>query len=132
MPALLSRLKRIGFDEAFLRQVVLPDWWEDSLAEDATSRAQIELRVAQRLSLPLIDVADPRKPLLLPPATEVRLKRAKAGTERADVTPGIIAARNAVALALPHLRDVPALPANLTASELRHWILARNRTVDMV
>jgi Zn-dependent peptidase ImmA (M78 family) len=131
MPTLFSRLKRIGYDEAFLRTVVLPDWWEDSLAEDATSRVQIELRVAQRLSLPLSHVADPSRPLHLPTATSVRLKRAKAGTERSDVTPGIIAARNAVSLVLPHLRNVPPLPANLTAAELRRRILATNRAVDL-
>jgi hypothetical protein len=131
MPALFRRLTNIGYDEAFVRRVVLPDWWDDSLADDPTSRVQIELRVAQRLSLPLADVADPRKPLQLVKATDVRLKRAKAGTDRADVAPGLIAARNAVALVLPHLRNVPPLPANLTVGDLRRWILARNKTVDL-
>lgn len=131
MPTLFSRLKRIGYDEAFVRRVVLPDWWDDSLASDPTSRVQIELRVAQRLSLPLVDVADPNKALHLPEANTVRLKRAKAGTERADIAPGLIAARNAVALLLPHLRGVPPLPANLTPAGLRKWALAKCGTVDL-
>jgi hypothetical protein len=131
MPSLLRRLKSIGYDEVFLRRVVLPDWWDDSLADEPTSRVQVELRVAQRLSLPLADVADPRKPLQLPSAADVCLKRAKAGTTRADVAPGLIAARNAVALVLPHLRNVAPLPANLTVGDLRRWILARGATVDL-
>ena len=131
MPTLYRRLKQIGYDKDFVRRVVLPDWWDDALAEDPTSRVQIELRVAQRLSLPLTDVADPRKPLQLPDVTSVRLKRAKAGTSRADIAPGLIAARNAVGLVVPHLQGVPPLPANLTVGELRKWILARNATVDL-
>lgn len=114
-----------------MRQVVLPDWWDDVLADDPTSRVQIELRVAQRFSLPLADVANPAKPLQLAPAADIRLKRAKAGTWRADVLPGLIAARNAVSLLLPQLRDVPPLPANLTAADLRRWILARQRAIEL-
>lgn len=100
MPTLFRRLKKIGYDEEFLRRVVLPDWWDDALADDPTSRVQIELRVAQRLSLPLADVANPEKPRQLARATDIRLKRAKAGMERADVLPGLIAARG-----VSHLRD---------------------------
>lgn len=131
MPSLLRRLKSIGYDEAFVRRVVLPDWWDDALADDPTSRVQIEMRVAQRLSLPLADVTDPHKALHLPKAAAICLKRAKAGTERANILPGLIAARNAVRLVLPHLRDVPPLPANLTVSDLRRWILERRATVDL-
>lgn len=131
MPTLIRRLKTIGYDEAFLRRVVLPDWWEDSLAADPTSRVQIELRVAQRLSLPLADVSDPQRPLRLPDTRCVRLKRARAGAVQDEIAPGLIAARNAVALLLPHLRDVPPLPANLTPAALRRWILTRRGIVDL-
>jgi hypothetical protein len=131
MPTLYRRLKQIGYDQAFVRRVVLPDWWDDSLAEDPTSRLQAELRVAQRLSLPLADVTNPNKAFQIPDVATIRLKRAKAGTDRADIAPGLIAARNAVALVLPHLQGVPPLPANLTVAALRKWILARNATVDL-
>lgn len=130
MPTLIRRLKSVGYDEAFLRRVVLPDWWDDSLGADPTSRAQIELRVAQRLSLPLVDVADPRKPLQLPDTRCVRLKRAKVGTGQDEIAPGLIAARNAVALVLPHLQDVPPLPANLTPAALRRWVVTGQGIVD--
>ncbi len=121
MPSLYRRLKQIGYDQDFLRRVVLPDWWDDSLAEDPTSRLQAELRVSQRLSLPLADVTNPNKAFQIPDVAAIRLKRAKVGTERADIAPGLIAARNAVALVLPHLQGVPPLPANLTVADLRKW-----------
>lgn len=131
MPDLLRRLKRAGYDEEFLRRVVLPDWWEDSLAEDPGTRWQIELRIAQRLSLSVADLADPRKPLNISNTHGIRLKRAKTGTGREEVAPGMVAARNAVSLLLPHLQGVPPLPAKLTAAGFRRWILARRRLVDL-
>jgi hypothetical protein len=131
MPALFRRLKTVGYDEAFLRRVVLPDWWDDSLAANPVNRAQVELHVAQRLGLPLADLTTSSRPLELPGTKNIRLKRAKAGADRADVAPGMIVARNLAALVLPHLRDVPPLPANLTAATFRQSILARHRTVDL-
>lgn len=131
MTTLFRRLKTIGYDKEFLRHVVLPDWWEDSMADNPVSRAQIELRLAQRLSVPLADLADPSCELKVPCTDHIRLKRAKRDADRADVAPGMIVARNSVALVLPHLRDVPPLPANLTASAFRKWILARYKTVDL-
>lgn len=131
MTTLFRRLKAIGYDKEFLRRVVLPDWWEDSMATNPVSRAQIELRLAQRLSVPLADLADPGCDLELPCTDHIRLMRAKRDTHRTDVAPGMIVARNLVALVLPHLRNVPALPANLTADAFRKWILARHKTVDL-
>src|SRR5687767_10289506 len=131
MTTLFRRLKSIGYDQDFLRRVVLPDWWEDSMASNPVTRAQIELRLAQRLSVPLSDLADPLRPLSVPCTDHICLKRAKANANRADVAPGMIVARNSVALVLPHLRDVAPLPANLTAAAFRKWILARFKTVDL-
>lgn len=131
LPGLFRRLKRAGYDDQFLRRAVLPDWWDDSLADNPAAWAQIQLRIAQRLSLPLADILDLSKALARPDVSGIRLKRAKAGTAREDVAPGMVAARNAVRLVVPYLRDLPAMPANLTAAGLRKWILERNPTVDL-
>jgi len=131
MPALFRRLKTVGYDEAFLRRVVLPDWWDDSLAANPVNRAQVELHVAQRLGLPLSDLTNSSRALELPGTKDIRLKRAKPGADRADVAPGMIVARNLVALVLPHLRNVPPLPAKLTAGAFRQSILARRQNVDL-
>ena len=131
MPALFKRLRKIGFDEAFLRTAVLPDWWNDDLAESPVTRSQIEMRVARRLGLPLADIADPSKTLQMPPAAGVRLKRAKASSTLADITPGLTVARNAVRQLVPCLRDMKLLPAYLTPEQLRTWIQGRQKVVDL-
>jgi hypothetical protein len=58
MPNLYHQLTHLVYEQAFVRRVVLPGWRDDSMADDPTSRVQAELRVAQRLSLPLADVTD--------------------------------------------------------------------------
>jgi hypothetical protein len=128
---LLRRLRAIGYDEDFLRRVVLPDWWDDSLAANPASWAQIQFRIAQRLSLPLASVLDPARTLTKPQLGEVRLKRAKSGTDSQKIAPGLIAARNAVRLIVPFLRDLPVLSVDLRAQDLRRWVLERNATVDL-
>ncbi|MBN9691870.1 MAG: hypothetical protein J0M24_16640 [Verrucomicrobia bacterium] len=128
---LFHRLKRVGYDDVFLRHAVLPDWWDDSLAHNPASLAQMQLRIAQRLSLPLGDLVDVSKALSLPDVSAIRLKRAKRGTEREDLAPGMVAARNAVRMVMPHLQNLSPLPANLTAVALRKWVLERNPTVDL-
>lgn len=131
LPGLLRRLKKVGYDAPFLRRAVLPDWWDDSLAQNPASWAQIQLRIAQRLSLPLCDLVDVSKALSLPDVSSIRLKRAKAGTAREDLAAGMVAARNAVRLVVPNLQHLSPLPANLTAAALRKWVLERNSTVDL-
>ena len=128
---LYRRLKAVGFDRAFLQSAVLPDWWEDALAANAATRSQIELHLAQRLGLPLADLRDPHQPLTLPGTHDVRLKRATSAAKRGDIAPGMIVARRTAQIVLPHLRDVPPLPAHLNIRDLRLWILARHRAVDL-
>lgn len=137
MPAAVSltplyrRLKQAGFDRAFLQRAVLPDWWDDALASNATTRSQFELHLAQRLGVPLADLRDNDKPIALPGMNDVRLKRATIDAKRDDIAPGMIVARRTAATVLPHLRDVPPLPAHLSVGDLRKWLLARHRLVDL-
>ena len=128
---LYRRLKTVGFDRVFLQRAVLPDWWDDSFAANAATRSQIELHLAQRLGVPLAQLRDPSQPITLPGTHDIRLKRATGGAKRDDIAPGMIVARRTVGIVLPHLRDVPALPAHLTVGDLRKWILARHRVVDL-
>lgn len=131
MPALFRRLRAVGYDRAFLRRAVLPDWWEDSLASDPGIRWQIELRIAQRLSLPVAAVSDPSRPLPAPKAVGARLRRAKKGADVANVAPAMVAARNLVRVLLPHLPPISNPPAGLSAVDFRARILACGCPVDL-
>lgn len=47
MDDLHERLAIYGFDEHFLREVVLPDWWSDDLADVPGNRAMAEAAIAR-------------------------------------------------------------------------------------
>lgn len=130
MPSLYRRLKAIGYNRPFVRRAILPDWWDDALADNAGMCMEAQLRVARRLGLPFKDVANPDKVLKLTDVSSVRLKRAKAGTDREHIAPGIIVTRRIVALAVEQLQHMPAFPAHLTAADLRQSILKSYPVVD--
>jgi len=75
--SLLQRLKRAGFDGEFVRAALLPDWWDDACADDASIIRDIEIRVARFLKAPLSTVADSTAPLALPNYAEAKLRRVR-------------------------------------------------------
>jgi Zn-dependent peptidase ImmA (M78 family) len=131
MSSIFRRLNAVGFDRNFVRRVVLPDWWDDALANDPASRWQIELRIAQRLGIAVEELADQNRPLSPACTNGVRFKRAQSTAARESIAPGMIAARRAVALLLPHVRQGPQLPAKLTALEIRRRIQKKRSPVDL-
>ena len=55
---LMQRLKRAGFSADFVRAAILPDWWDDSCADDVSLLQDIEIRVARFLERPITSVSD--------------------------------------------------------------------------
>lgn len=131
MSSIFRRLNAVGFDRNFVRRVVLPDWWDDALADDPGSRWQIELRIAQRLGIAVEEIADQDRRLTPASTHGVRFKRAQSTAARASIAPGMIAARKAVALLLPHIRKAPQLPVELSAPAIRQRILKKRNPVDL-
>src|SRR5687767_9398654 len=66
MRDLYKRLRAIGFDEKFIRERVLPDWWDDSLGTVPSNRALAEAAIARALALPVGVLRDPSASLRLP------------------------------------------------------------------
>jgi hypothetical protein len=54
----MQRLKRAGFSADFVRAAILPDWWDDSCADDVSVLQDIEIRVARFLERPITSVSD--------------------------------------------------------------------------
>jgi hypothetical protein len=75
--ALLQRLARAGFSKDFVHRAILPDWWDDSCADDPALVRDFEFRVARFLGTPLAGVSDPSttlSPLLYPNAQLRRVR----------------------------------------------------------
>ena len=56
--SLQRRLASAGFKKDFVRQAILPDWWDDAGAKDSSLLTDIEIRVARFLGVPLSIVRD--------------------------------------------------------------------------
>src|SRR5262245_18124259 len=66
MNDLYKRLRRVGFDEEFVRKNLLPDWWDDSLATVPSNRALAEASISRMLGFSVGDLRNQKQELQLP------------------------------------------------------------------
>jgi Zn-dependent peptidase ImmA (M78 family) len=119
----MRRLAAAGFKREIAREVVLPDWWDDSCASDPSLLPEIELRVARFVDAPLSLVRAADQPLSAPDYPGAQLRRVR-DIHRDRLGPAIhLGLRVAEAAirswrgALPSLRVPPADP-NLWREEM--------------
>lgn len=75
--ALLQRLTKAGFSKDFIYTAILPDWWDDTCADEPELVRDFEFRVARFLGGQLADVSDssaPLSPLVYPNAQLRRVR----------------------------------------------------------
>ena len=130
MADIYSRLAKVGFDAAFIRDAVLPDWWEDDLAKNPAERAIAEAAIARHLGMQIAWLRDPSTELALPPLGKVQFKHRK-GTEKGEVLPSVLVAQRAAQLVAGRLRDLPNFRGSVTANVLRTEILQKSACVDL-
>src|SRR4051794_3920828 len=122
MQELYKRLRKVGFDPGFLRQSVLPDWWEDSLSGVPANRAFAEVAISRHLGLTLSSLRQAGVNLKLPDLAGVRLKKNK-NIQVSEVAPAITVARHAAKLTAENLTNLPPFGGRLTATEVRKAVL---------
>lgn len=127
---LYDRLKSIGFDRKFVRNHVLPDWWEDSLAAVPANRALAETCVARFFRFRIADVRSPSGRLSLPAASNFRLKR-QGRTRPGEFRGAVLVAQRIAQLVVGSLEDMPPFRAGLSAGQVRTGILGECPTVDL-
>ncbi len=130
MKDLYQRLKVIGFGPDFVRQAVLPDWWEDSLASIPANRALAEISIARLLGLKVAELRKPDAALALPPVGNFRLKRHKLTTPE-EVRPTVIVAERVATLAVESLKDLPPFVGCASAQDIRRKMLEEHQRVDL-
>jgi len=123
MSDIWSRLKAIGYDRDFVLSTILPEWWEDKLADIPSNRALAEMTLARQLSLPLAHLQNPNKKLARPKAGGVRLRKWSSAA-RAEVAPTVqVASRLAQLIALG-MREAPAFQGFPDARAIRGEIFS--------
>ena len=106
---LLRRLSKAGFAKDFVRQAILPDWWDDQCADDPSLVQDIEIRVARFLGLSMSTVGDPRGTLDPPQYPDAQLRRIR-DTDRARLAPAMHAAMRIAAAVVRNLHDTAPAP----------------------
>ena len=74
--ALVQRLEKAGFTSSFVR-TCLPDWWDDQVENSDSAWLQMQLGLAQKLSLDPITLLDESRPLQLSNIGTPRFKHLK-------------------------------------------------------
>lgn len=62
---LFRALRKLGLGESYLRQVVLPEWWDDEIADTSAGRDELHLILARSLGLDVLSLRE-GKPRFLP------------------------------------------------------------------
>lgn len=121
------RLKRAGFEKAFVEAAILPEWWEESCAETPFNRALAELTIAQQLGVSLESLRNPDVPLSFPNTPSVQLKTATYGTEVEQVEPAIRVAQKLAAVIVEAATDsLGSVSPPLPADKVREAILQQD------
>jgi hypothetical protein len=127
--SLYERLEQAGLDRKFVRKVLLPDWWDDAIAQHPTGYAEARLRIARALGLSLrqLDSEDPLGEML----DETRLRcKTRRGTEPYSIRWTIALAKRAAELAT-RATPKPYEPLPETASQIRDAILQQHPWVSL-
>ena len=125
MKALRTRLSAAGVKPKFLNKVVLPSWWEDSIAATAGGLREGASYICARLGYSLSCLLDERQDLAFAHTGAVKYKKAE-GVSDDDVTLAThyaLGVARAVAAAMADV-DVPVAAAVPSPEEWRKTLLA--------
>ena len=113
-----------------MRRVILPEWWEDKLAEVPANRALAEGRIAKHLDVPLKVLRDPRQPLSFALANRPRFKHNK-GASPDELTAAALVANRAAGIATRYARDLPPFPGSYSVDVIRDEIIVGGNRVNL-
>jgi hypothetical protein len=130
MSDIYDRLAACGFDRAFIREAILPEWWNDSLAEVPANRALAEMLIARCLGMSLVALNDPTASLEPTALPHVKFKLLK-NTVDERVKPTLLVAERAVKIVAGALSSLPPFKLPPDPLTIRRSILRSHRYVDL-
>jgi len=131
MTDLYSRLDEVGFPRSYVRDRILPEWWEDDLAYDPGNRRLAEMVISRTLKISLHSLIDPSAPLSLEGAREVRFKHWQ-DADQMNLLPAVALARRIFELLLSCAKILPTYRLEgCDPKALRERILAQSQYVTL-
>lgn len=123
MTDIYARLSKMGFTPTFVRGCILPDWWEDKMAEIPANRQLAEAVIARQLGIDMASLRDHNAPLKIRQAGQLKLKRRGAASLE-DLKVARILGERIARIAASTLDALPDLH-DLTAASIRQRILEK-------
>ena len=131
MSDLYARLHDVGFPRAYVRDRILPDWWDDELASDPGNRLVAEMVISRTLKISLSSLVDPGASLTLDGARAVRFKHWQDADE-VRLLPAVALARRIFELLLSCAKALPNCRLEgYDPREIREKILAQTQYVTL-
>lgn len=115
----MSRLGTAGFPKDFVRQVLLPEWWDETCALDPRLVQDVQIRVARFLDAPLASIIDDREPLPAPTYAGARLRHPANMLEN-RLEPAVHAGMQIAAAIVRNLKE-PAREVRLPPRDPAEW-----------
>jgi len=97
-------MSRAGFKRDFVRSAILPDWWDESCADNPSLLQDLEIRLARFLGIPLATVREPHAELTVPSYLTAQLRRVR-DVDRDRLRPAIHSATRVAEAVVRSLRD---------------------------
>jgi len=128
---LYKRLDAAGYKPKWVRENVMPDWWDDSLASNPVMRLQAELVLSRFLGVAPSLLAEEDQPIPSAEQGRVHYKRLKTKKPR-DLGPVYLTIKRAAEIAVRCLKDDVSefVISRLEPDVLRAEVLANNPTVS--
>lgn len=114
-----------------MKSYVLPEWWQDEMADLPANRALAEAYIAKQLGFQVTQLRDKAHPLSDPPTAQVRFKRYKNEVDDKVRVSVIVAQRAARYVARWVEESTPPFTAPTSALEIRNEILRKSQNVDL-
>jgi Zn-dependent peptidase ImmA (M78 family) len=121
MTQLYSRLGSVGFPRKYLREIVLPSWWDDEIAHNPAGYTEGLMLLSRNLGLDLASMQNEAVPVGLRNLGPCKFKKSIATSDEELVLARIVATRvvELISTAVP----VPKTPLLTSASDIRQLIL---------
>jgi Zn-dependent peptidase ImmA (M78 family) len=121
MTRLYSRLGSLGFPRKYLREIVLPSWWDDEIAHNPAGYTEGLLLLSRNLGLDLSSMQNEAVPVGLRNLGPCKFKKSATTSDEDLMLARIVATRTVelISAAVP----VPKKPLLMSATEIRQLIL---------
>jgi hypothetical protein len=121
MTQLYSRLGSVGFPRKYLREIVLPSWWDDEIAHNPAGYTEGLLLLSRNLGIDLASMQNEAVPIGLRNLGPCKFKKSAATSDEELMLARIVATRivDLISSAVP----VPKAPLLTSATEMRQRIL---------